>query len=40
MTHLEFIFRGFAKDTVYREKLQNVNELRDKIIRAAERINI
>jgi hypothetical protein len=29
-------FLGVIKDIVYREKLQNVNELRDGIVRAAK----
>jgi hypothetical protein len=31
-----FFSRGFAKDTLYREKVQNVKELRDRIVRAAD----
>jgi hypothetical protein len=27
-----------VKDTAYREKVQNVNVLRDRIVRAAERV--
>jgi hypothetical protein len=33
---LDFFFWGFVKDIVYCEKVQNVNELHDKIIRTAE----
>jgi hypothetical protein len=36
LSPLDSCFRGFVKDTVYREKLQNMNEFRGRTIRAAE----
>jgi len=36
LTALDFPLCGFVKDNVYREKLQNVNELRGRIVRAAD----
>jgi hypothetical protein len=35
LTHLDF-FWGFVKDILCRKKVQNVNELRDRIVRAAK----
>jgi hypothetical protein len=35
LTTLDFSL-GFIKDTVYREKLKNVNMMRDRIVRAAD----
>jgi hypothetical protein len=34
LTLLDFSFKGFVTDTVYHEKVQNVNELWDRIITA------
>jgi hypothetical protein len=36
LTLLDIFFWGFVEDIVYDEKVQNVNELRDRIVRAAE----
>jgi predicted DNA-binding ribbon-helix-helix protein len=33
---LDFFFWGFVKNIAYREKLQTVNELCDRIVSAAE----
>jgi hypothetical protein len=33
---MDFYSGGFLKDTVYREKLQNVSEIHDRSVRAAE----
>jgi hypothetical protein len=35
LTPLDIFFCGFVKDIVYCERMQNVNELCDKIVRAA-----
>jgi hypothetical protein len=34
-----FFFWLFVKDVAYREKVENVNELRDRTVRAAECVN-
>jgi hypothetical protein len=36
---LDFFLEGFVKDTVYGEKVQNVNELHDRIVRAVHVTN-
>jgi len=36
LTPMDFYSGGFLKDTVYREKLQNVSEIHDRSVRAAE----
>jgi len=36
LTPLDFLFWGVVRDIVYREKMQNVNELCDRIFRAKE----
>jgi hypothetical protein len=33
---VDFLFYGFAKGIASREEMQNVNEFRDRIVRAAE----
>jgi hypothetical protein len=37
-TPLVYLFWGFVKDAVYRERGQNVTELRDRIVKAAESV--
>jgi hypothetical protein len=36
LTPLDFLFWGFVKDILYREEVQNMHELRDRIVRAAK----
>jgi hypothetical protein len=36
LTSLDFFFWGFVKDVSYRGEFQNVNEIRDRLLRAAE----
>jgi hypothetical protein len=36
LTPLDFFFQGFIKDIVYRKKMQNANESRDRIVTTAQ----
>jgi hypothetical protein len=36
LTPLDFFFRKFSKYILYREKVQNVNEFREKIVRSVK----